>query len=65
MTALTLRQAPALPALLAAADDRARMRYIEFFTATIRNPNTRRAYASDWHRYIIGTRIYGTAWRHA
>ena len=44
MTALTLRQAPALPALLA-ADDRARMRYIEFFTATIRNPNTRRAYA--------------------
>jgi site-specific recombinase XerD len=45
MTALTLRQAPALPALLAAADDRARMRYIEFFTATIRNPNTRRAYA--------------------
>ena len=34
-----------LPALLAAADNRARMRYVEFFTATIRNPNTRRAYA--------------------
>jgi integrase/recombinase XerC len=44
MTALTLHHNAALPALLVAADDRARMRYIEFFTATIRNPNTRRAY---------------------
>ncbi|MDD7973616.1 tyrosine-type recombinase/integrase [Roseinatronobacter alkalisoli] len=33
-----------MPALLTAADDRARMRYIEFFAATLRNPNTRRAY---------------------
>ncbi|MDD7974004.1 tyrosine-type recombinase/integrase, partial [Roseinatronobacter alkalisoli] len=44
MTALTTRQHPVLPALLTAADDRARMRYIEFFAATLRNPNTRRAY---------------------
>jgi integrase len=34
-----------LPAIIAAAGDRAGKRFIEFFTATIRNPNTRRAYA--------------------
>src|ERR1700752_2079850 len=32
------------PALLAAAGPRARFRYLEFFVARIRNPNTRRAY---------------------
>lgn len=35
----------ALPALVAAAGDRASRRFVEFFTANIRNPNTRRAYA--------------------
>lgn len=45
MSQVAARRPPALPALLAADDDRARIRYIEFFTATIRNPNTRRAYA--------------------
>jgi site-specific recombinase XerD len=34
-----------VPALIAAAGDAAGWRYIEFFTANIRNPNTRRAYA--------------------
>jgi site-specific recombinase XerD len=34
-----------LPQLVASADERARRRYLEFFTAQIRNPNTRRAYA--------------------
>ncbi len=33
-----------LPTLIASAGDRARRRFIEFFTANIRNPNTRRAY---------------------
>ena len=33
-----------LPALIAAAGDRASNRFIEFFTAQIRNPHTRRAY---------------------
>ena len=32
-------------ALVAAAGERASYRFLEFFTATIRNPNTRRAYA--------------------
>lgn len=34
-----------LPAIIAAADERAGRRFIEFFTAKIRNPNTRTAYA--------------------
>jgi hypothetical protein len=33
------------PALVAAAGARASYRFFEFFTAQIRNPNTRRAYA--------------------
>src|SRR5690606_25381373 len=34
----------ALPVLVAAADERARLRFLEFFAVTIRNPHTRRAY---------------------
>jgi integrase/recombinase XerC len=34
----------ALPALVAAAGERARVRFLEFFAANIRNPHTRRAY---------------------
>ena len=34
-----------LPAIIADAGDRASKRFIEFFTATTRNGNTRRAYA--------------------
>src|SRR5271169_4503488 len=37
--------APSLPALVAAAGERAGMRFLEFFAANIRNPHTRRAYA--------------------
>ena len=36
---------PLLPAIIAQAGDHAARRFIEFFTATIRNKNTRRAYA--------------------
>ena len=32
------------PALITAAGDRAAYRFLEFFTAQIRNPHTRRAY---------------------
>ncbi len=34
-----------VPALVAAAGERASMRFLEFFAANIRNPHTRRAYA--------------------
>jgi site-specific recombinase XerC len=37
--------APKLPTLVAAAGERAGMRFLEFFAANIRNPHTRRAYA--------------------
>jgi site-specific recombinase XerD len=37
-------RSPALPALAAAAGERASMRFLEFFAANIRNPHTRRAY---------------------
>ncbi len=42
----TIEPAPSVivPALVAAAGERARLRYIDFFTAHIRNPNTRAAY---------------------
>ncbi len=33
-----------VPAMVTAAGDRAAYRFLEFFTAQIRNPNTRRAY---------------------
>jgi hypothetical protein len=35
---------PALPAVVTAAGERARMRFLEFFAANIRNPHARRAY---------------------
>jgi integrase/recombinase XerD len=35
----------AVPPIIAARGDQARRRFLEFFTATIRNPNTRAAYA--------------------
>jgi hypothetical protein len=41
-----------LPALLAAAGERAHVRFIEFFTANIRNRNTRRAYAQAVREFL-------------
>jgi site-specific recombinase XerD len=45
MNQLVLLVADRAPALIAAAGERASYRFLEFFTANIRNPNTRRAYA--------------------
>ena len=42
---LVLRFADRAPAVIAAAGERASYRFFEFFTANIRNPHTRRAYA--------------------
>ena len=41
-----------LPALIAAAGERTAWRFVEFFTATIRNPNTREAYARAVGRFL-------------
>jgi site-specific recombinase XerD len=45
MNQLVPISSPTLPALVAAAGERASMRFLEFFVANIRNPHTRRAYA--------------------
>lgn len=50
---------PALPALIANAGDRTRMRFIEFFAANIRNPNTRRAYARAIGDFLAWCAHYG------
>lgn len=44
MTQITPISSPSLPALVAAAGERASIGFLEFFTASIRNPPTRRAY---------------------
>jgi integrase/recombinase XerD len=51
---------PILPAVIADAGDQADKRFIEFFTATIRNPHTRRAYAravGDFFAWCDGHRL--------
>ncbi len=45
MTALIPAQASPLPALVTNTGERALARFLDFFTANIRNPNTRKAYA--------------------
>src|SRR5271170_4310663 len=44
MNQLVPLRTPQLPALVTAAGERARVRFLEFFAANIRNPHTRRAY---------------------
>ena len=41
-----------VPALIADAGDPAAWRYVEFFAANIRNPNTRRAYVRACSRFF-------------
>jgi site-specific recombinase XerD len=45
LAAVPSRNLPVVPELIARAGDRASMRFLEFFAATIRNPHTRRAYS--------------------
>jgi site-specific recombinase XerD len=40
------------PALIAAAGEQAQLRFLEFFTANIRNPHTRRAYAQATREFL-------------
>jgi site-specific recombinase XerD len=54
------RQAASVPALIAGAGDRTSLRFLEFFTVNIRNPNTRAAYAraaGAFLRWCEGQRI--------
>ncbi len=45
-----------VPALIADLGDEAAWRYVEFFTANIRNPHTRRAYARACNRSLPGAK---------
>jgi hypothetical protein len=64
---LTLTPAPApadtyiVPALIADLGDQAGWRYVEFFTANIRNPHTRRAYARACARFFAWCEQRGLA----
>jgi site-specific recombinase XerD len=42
-----------VPALVAAAGEQARIRFLEFFAANIRNPHTRRAYARSVGEFLV------------
>jgi len=42
-----------VPVQVAAAGEEAAKRFIEFFTANIRNPNTRAAYARSTQRWTV------------
>jgi integrase/recombinase XerC len=50
-----------LPVLIALADDRAQRRFLEFFAANIRNPNTRRAYARGISEFLGWCSLHGVA----
>ena len=50
---------PTLPALVAAAGERASMRFLEFFAANIRNPHTRRAYARAADEFLAWCAVAG------
>jgi site-specific recombinase XerC len=50
---------PPLPALIAAAGERASMRFLEFFAANIRNPHTRRAFARAAEKFLAWCSVPG------
>lgn len=48
-----------LPAIISAAGDRASFRFIEFFTANIRNPNTRVSYGRAVREFCQWAEVHG------
>ena len=51
-----------VPVLIADLGDAAAWRYVEFFTANIRNPHTRRAYARACARFFAWCDDRGSHW---
>ena len=49
---IALQRTERLPALIRDDGERTRVRFMEFFTANIRNPNTRRAYARATNEFL-------------
>jgi site-specific recombinase XerD len=60
-TALAVRSSGPLPALVINAGARASVRFLEFFASTIRNPNTRRAYARAVSEFLAWCADAGVA----
>jgi hypothetical protein len=52
-----------LPVTIGAGTERTRLRFIQFFTANIRNRNTRRAYARAVKQFFEWTEAVGSIWR--
>lgn len=50
-----------VPVVIADAGERAQWRYVEFFTVTIRNPNTRTAYARACAQFLAWCEGHGLA----
>ncbi|MBA1245789.1 MULTISPECIES: tyrosine-type recombinase/integrase [Pseudomonas] len=63
MNGLILPPSPfgSVPALISQAGERAGMRFVEFFTANIRNPNTRRAYARATDEFLTWCAAVGVS----
>jgi len=61
MNQLVAITASRAPALIAAVGERASYRYLEFFTAQIRNPNTRRAYVRAVSDFLAWLEAQGVA----
>ena len=59
-----LPNAHLLPPLIAEAGEQASWRYIDFFTANIRNSNTRRAYARACHTFFAWCDERGLKFEH-
>ena len=49
---VSLTSSQSLPVIVTAAGERAQLRFLEFFAASIRNPNTRRAYAGAVSEFL-------------
>jgi site-specific recombinase XerD len=56
---LPARATHASSALIAAAGESAKLRFVEFFTANIRNRNTRRAYAQAAREFLAWCEVAG------
>ncbi len=61
MNQLVAITAPRIPELVAAAGERAGMRFLEFFAANTRNPHTRRAYARAADEFLAWCATAGVA----
>ncbi len=58
---VTVSSVERLPAIVAAAGERAQVRFLEFFAASIRNPHTRRAYARAVGEFLAWCEERGVA----